>query len=177
MAIDERLVINIQGRMYVRYGGVLKEALNTGLFSLRAELIQAPTAENGNTAICKAIAKFKRDSEIHEFEELGDASPANCAKMVSNALIRMAATRAKGRALRDAVGHGESLAEELCDLTPGPPDPLERPQDNPSKVFKDNFCNHPDCGLELTQGQVKVSKARFGKSLCPQHQRTEGGAN
>lgn len=175
MAIDDRFICNIQGRMYVKYGGVLQEALASGLKDLLVELVQIPTPENGHTAICKATARLERDDRTMLFTEYGDASPANCAKMVSNALIRMAATRAKGRALRDAIGHGEALAEEIGDATPGPSDPTERPQDNPSKVFRDQHC--AECGLELTPGQVKVSQAKHQRSLCPDHQRAKGGTN
>lgn len=170
MAIDGRYICNIQGRMYFKYGGVLEEALNTGLRDLMVNLVQIPTPENGHTAICKATATFEREGKVHTFEEYGDASPGNCAKVVQNALIRMAATRAKGRALRDAIGHGEALAEEIGEGSPAPPDPTERPQDNPSKVFRDQHC--AECGVELTPGQVKVSQAKYQRSLCPDHQRT-----
>lgn len=171
MAIDGRWICNIQGRMYVRYGGVLEEALATGLTGLEVELVQIPTAENGHTAISKAIATFEREGKTHRFTEYGDASPANCAKMVQNALIRMSATRAKGRALRDAIGHGEALAEELGEDRAAPADPMERPQDNPSKLVRDNFCQHEGCGVELTPAQRTFSLNKFGKPLCPDHQR------
>ncbi len=48
-----------------------------------------------------------------EFDEIGDASPKNVNSMIIPHLIRMAATRAKGRALRDAVNIGQALKEEM----------------------------------------------------------------
>jgi hypothetical protein len=89
--------------------------------------------------------------------------------MVVNALIRMAATRAKGRALRDAVGHGEALAEEIGEISPAPPDPYERPQESPSKALNQNFCS--ECGVELLPAQVTLTQKKFGRSLCRDHQR------
>ena len=171
MAIDGRWICNIQGRMYVKYGGVLEEALANGLIGIKVDLIQIPTPENAHTAISKATARLKRGDDILEFEEYGDASPANCAKMVQNALIRMANTRAKGRALRDAIGHGEALAEEIGEDRPAPADPLARPQDHPSKVVRDNFCQADGCGVELTPAQKTFSMQKFGLPLCTDHQR------
>ena len=119
--LDRRYVVNLQGRDYVTYAGVLDLAHQIGLRSITTELIQVPSKGNEDVAIVRAtviirLAHVQGDGD-RVFSEYGDASPrnVNTAGKVNlvNALIRMAATRAKGRALRDAVNVGETLAEEI----------------------------------------------------------------
>jgi hypothetical protein len=50
------------------------------------------------------------------FTGIGDASPSNVTRMIAPHLIRMAETRSKARALRDAVNVGVTALEELGDL-------------------------------------------------------------
>lgn len=56
MIINERFIINLQGKSYVTYEGLLDLAHQRNLKSLEVEIIQIPTNENNMTAICKAIA-------------------------------------------------------------------------------------------------------------------------
>lgn len=100
----------IRGREFLEYEGLLKKAHAHGLLSLKVELLQVPTSENGMVAICRATASFSREGEVLEFSDLGDASPENVQREISRHLIRMASTRAKGRVLRDALG-GKGLVE------------------------------------------------------------------
>jgi hypothetical protein len=57
------------------------------------------------------------------FSGLGDASPENVGRTIAPHLIRMAETRAKARALRDAVNVGATAMEELSDGDDAPPAP------------------------------------------------------
>ena len=75
--------------------------------------MQFPSNENGNEAICRAVAESKT-GEV--FSDIGDANPANCHSMIAKHLIRMASTRAKGRALRDMCNIGIACLEELADF-------------------------------------------------------------
>jgi len=75
--------------------------------------LQFPTKENGNEAICRAVAESKT-GEV--FADIGDANPNNCHSMIAKHLIRMASTRAKGRALRDMCNIGIACLEELADF-------------------------------------------------------------
>jgi hypothetical protein len=55
------------------------------------------------------------------FSGIGDASPENVSRNIVPHLIRMAETRAKARALRDAVNVGATALEELSDGDDAPP--------------------------------------------------------
>ncbi|AHY45654.1 Hypothetical Protein RradSPS_0371 [Rubrobacter radiotolerans] len=105
----EEYMIERQGKRFVLYAGLLDEAHLRGLRSIETDLLQAPSAENGGVAIVKAVVR----TEEGKFSGIGDASPENVGRMISPHLIRMAETRAKARALRDAVNIGVTAYEEL----------------------------------------------------------------
>jgi len=92
----------------VTYQGLLSKAHDEGLKAIRTSLVQAPTDDNGRTAIAKAAVETGKG----QFEALGDASPLNVNSFIVPHLIRMAETRAKARALRDAVNVGVISFEE-----------------------------------------------------------------
>jgi len=105
--------VKVQGGAdHPTYAGVLEEAHKKGLRGIQVEIIQFPTEENSYVCICSATVTMKDDTV---FTEIGDASPRNVSKMIVPHLIRMSATRAKGRALRDAVNIGKALREEFSE--------------------------------------------------------------
>ncbi len=124
----------------VTYQGLLSKAHDEGLQRVATRLVQVPTDENGRTAIAKALVETKKG----RFEGIGDANPDNVNFFIVPHLIRMAETRAKARALRDAVNIGIVSFEELdgdgilpngSDLgsgalttQPSPPEPKTPPQ-------------------------------------------------
>jgi hypothetical protein len=55
------------------------------------------------------------ETEQGTFTGIGDANPSNVTRMMAPHLLRMAETRAKARALRDAVNVGVTALEELAD--------------------------------------------------------------
>jgi hypothetical protein len=57
------------------------------------------------------------DGRARVFHGTGDADPTNVATAMKSCLLRLAETRAKARALRDAVNVGAVAAEELSDWT------------------------------------------------------------
>src|SRR4029450_5202076 len=73
--------------------------------------VQVPSSDNGQVAICLAEVTTEKGT----FTGIGDADPGNVSRMMANALIRMAETRAKARALRDAVNVGMVALEELAE--------------------------------------------------------------
>jgi len=111
--LDERFITNIKGKDFVLYAGVLDLATQKGLLKLEVELLQYPSKENGNETICRAVAEGKSGQV---FSDIGDANPGNTTPMIAKHLIRMASTRAKGRALRDMCNIGIACLEELADF-------------------------------------------------------------
>ena len=107
-------VITRNGKDYVLYAGLLDEAHAQGLKAIRTQLVQAPTPQNGQVAICMAEVTTERGT----FTGLGDASPENVSRAMVNALVRFAETRAKARALRDAINVSMVALEELSEVTP-----------------------------------------------------------
>lgn len=112
--MDQKFIIKLQGKEHVLYAGLLDEATRRGLVSLSVTLVQAPSEANKSTAICEARAVFADGNGVERsFTDIGDASPANCSKGVAAHYIRMSATRAKARALRDGLNIGGAAFEEL----------------------------------------------------------------
>lgn len=109
--IDKKFIVNLQGKDFVTYEGLLDLAHQNGLKGIETELIQIPSTENNNTCIIRA----KAITENGEFHGLGDANPENVNSFISKHLIRMAETRAKARALRDLTNVGMTAIEELGD--------------------------------------------------------------
>jgi hypothetical protein len=93
----------------VTYPGLLSKAHEEGLQKIATKLLQVPSDENARTAIAKAWVETKKG----RFEGIGDANPENVNSFIVPHLIRMAETRAKARALRDAVNIGIVSFEEL----------------------------------------------------------------
>lgn len=109
MKINENFIINLQGKSFVTYEGLLDLAHQRNLLSIEVEIIQIPTKENNMTAICKAIATTDKE----RFQDIGDASPNSVNSALVPHLIRMASTRAKARVLRDLTNVGMTAIEEL----------------------------------------------------------------
>lgn len=119
--MKKEFIIERQGKNFVLYAGLLEEAHEQGLKEITTTLIQLPTSENGNVAVCHAVV----ETEKGRFTGLGDASLENVSSMMRVHLIRMAETRAKARALRDAVNVGVAALEELAEDESSPVRPAE----------------------------------------------------
>jgi len=100
-------IIQLQGRSYVTYKGLLWVAHRAGLESVDVELIEYDP--ESRRAIVKATVKGSRGT----YSDIGDASPDNVGKLIAGATIRMASTRAQSRALRSMLGIGITSLSEL----------------------------------------------------------------
>lgn len=109
MSVNEKFIINLQGKSFITYEGLLDLAHQKNLKSIHVELVQAPTKENNMTAICKATVVTDKGT----FIDYGDASPASVNSKIQPHIIRMASTRAKARALRDLTNVGMTAIEEI----------------------------------------------------------------
>lgn len=90
---------------YFGYDKALDAAHRKGIKGITTEFVQLPTKENGGLTIIQATV-IGKDGE--EYKSIGDSS-AHDSSLSSNTkphFIRMAETRAKGRALRDYVNKG-----------------------------------------------------------------------
>ena len=124
----DEFLITRQGKQYVLFAGLLDEAHSRGLRGIDTELIQVPNEGNANVAIVKATAEME---DGRHFSGIGDASPENVGRNIVPHVIRMAETRAKARALRDAVNVGATALEELSDGDDVPPADNVGSQDSP----------------------------------------------
>ena len=91
MNINEKFIININGKNFVTYEGLLDLAHQKNLKSMDVELIQFPQKENNYTAICKATAFTDKE----KFTDIGDANPQSVNSNLVPHLIRIASTRRK----------------------------------------------------------------------------------
>jgi len=146
-------------RESIAYAELLKLAHEEGLKSVATELVLQPSDANGRLAIVKAAVETERG----HFEGLGDADPGNVQDFLAPHLIRVAETRAKARALRDAVNVGVVSQEELDDGShsrtsspgPGAPAPRLNGQSRPSTRPRGNGLLAPRNGSPepMTEGQ------------------------
>lgn len=109
MDIRDRSGRVVGSKQVALYKGLLAKAHEDGLSKIATRLAQVPTEENARTAIATAEVVTSKGT----FEGIGDASPENVPLHILPHLIRMAETRAKARALRDAVNIGTVSFEEL----------------------------------------------------------------
>ena len=117
--LDERWITKIEGKEFVKYPGLLDLAHQHGISSIKVDIVQMPTADNGNFAVCRATVM----SKIGEtYTDIGDANPNNCSSKVSKHLLRMASTRSIARALRSYTNVGMTALEELADFNDAIPE-------------------------------------------------------
>jgi hypothetical protein len=103
--INARHIVTIQGKPFVKFAGLLDLAHTRGLQSLKVDW----THNSEDLSLAHAVAVFP----FGTFEECADSTPANVGKKVALHWRRLSLTRAKARALRDALGCDMVALEEL----------------------------------------------------------------
>jgi len=155
--ISEEHIISIDGKPYVKYSGLLEAAHRSGLKDLQVKLIQSPNRDNGYTAVCEATAVIKTRSREKTYIEIGDANPSSIGdSRLSVHAIRIAATRAKARALRDALRISICSVEELA---------LGGPQPAASDALTTAQTASQD---KATEAQLRVLRIQADKLGLPQ---------
>lgn len=183
-------VVTLQGKQHPTWPLVLDELHKRGLTGIRCELVQIPTRDNEHTAIMKAVVTLGRtDEDRYEFTAYGDASPANTSARIASALIRMAETRAKGRAGRDACNIGATLLEELPEdeakaaavgphrANGGAAGVPDRSGERPAVLPTDMAIKHGPpcqvCGQVVSANVYRASEKEFGRTFCAEHGKAE----
>jgi len=103
--IDPKYIVKVKGRDFVKYDGLITMAHESGIQSLNAKFLHV------SSELATATATVML-ADGRTFTECGDATPNNVASHVAPHFARVALTRAKSRALRDALNiHMVSTAE------------------------------------------------------------------
>lgn len=148
----------------VAYAELLDRAHGEGLKSIQTQILAQPSEENGHRCIVKAIVETGKG----HFEGIGDADPGNVEDFLAPHLIRVAETRAKARALRDAVNCGIVSSEELDGVrfdrtsSPGPgasPARAPRRSTNPPPPARPRSNGHAR-SASATNGDERMSEAQ-----------------
>jgi len=163
--LDESFIKKIDDKDFVLYAGLLDVAHQKNLISVDVELIQFPSDENKQTAICKATVKT---FDGKTFSDIGDSNPQNCNSKVARHLIRMASTRAKARAFRDMDNIGLTALEELGDLNEviGTNPHAHAPVDNVKAFVKPVKKTVPVIAAEPVPVIVKDAPVAAEASIC-----------
>jgi len=151
-------VVKLQGKEYILFEGLLEIAhAEWELAGIETTMVQAPSKENGHEAIIHAVVRTK---DGKTFSGYGDASPNNVNKMIVPHIIRMAETRAIGRALRFLTGFG-TVFEELGDL-----DEVNQEAKNSHKQGEQNSEPKASSAPKATKAQIgKIEKDAKAKGL------------
>ena len=152
--MDEKYIVNIKGKKFVTYNGLLAEAHKAGLEDMRITEMHVDLEKK--SAWCMVACKIKEK----EFMGVGSATPENCGSMVKNHFVEMSNTRAKSRVLRDALNIDMTSVEELTDSKEDKPKASEFGKE----VNVPNKC--ADCNNDISDAEKDYSIRNHNKTLC-----------
>ena len=109
--LNKNEVVNIQSKNHICYAGLLRLAHENGLRSIQVEKISSIP----EGAMCHVKSHFMIDGKDHFFDGIGTGTVNNLKAFTKVYPFEMAQTRAKARALRDALNIGDAAAEEISD--------------------------------------------------------------
>jgi len=100
-------IVNIQGKDFMTYEGLLAKAHEKGEFSM--VITESWVSSDMKMAWCKV----RLTAGNQTFDGFGSSTPENTGTMTQSHPVEMSHTRAKGRSLRDYLNIGQAMAEEL----------------------------------------------------------------
>jgi hypothetical protein len=118
--MEKRFILNLQGKEFVKFEGLLNEFHEKGGNSINTEIISTDPF----------IVKATVSGSTGTFTGMGDASEENVGKLIAKHKIRMAETRAIARALRWYNNIGMCSVDELAS-----DDMKKKPLDDDSVPF------------------------------------------
>ena len=156
--MDNKHIVNIKGRKFITYGGLLDEAHKQGLDDMR--IMKLSVDWEKKCAWCMVACKIGEK----EFVGVGSATQENCGPMVKNHFVEMANTRAKSRCLRDALNIDIVALEELGEHEVAPKPESKVVHEKSIEMPKDLICSK--CKVKINEKVYKYSVEHGGKSLC-----------
>lgn len=168
--VDKKFIINLQGKEFIKFEGLLDLAHQMNLKSINTELVYADYEKQ--RFVFKATAIFGDGLHTRLFVGHGDADTHNTGDFVRVHLPRMAETRAVARALRLGCNIGMCSAEELGGDSPAsqtdkPPTTADGGSDSDKKCVCD------DCGKTISMKVYQYSSDKMGRPLCMDCQKSE----
>jgi predicted nucleic acid-binding Zn finger protein len=167
--LDERWITKIEGKEFVKYPGLLDLAHQHGIASIEVDIVQMPTKENGNFAVCRATVVSKVGET---YTDIGDANPNNCSSKVARHLLRMASTRSIARALRSYTNVGMTALEELADFNDAIPEAAQ-----PKKTTSKPKATKKPAAKAPKKTPTKTGKATGSKDAGAQTPKEESTSN
>ncbi|WP_027367342.1 hypothetical protein [Desulfocurvibacter africanus] len=168
-------ITKIKGKDTATYEGMLDFGHQHGIVKLSVELIQAPSKENNNIAICEANLSTP---DGREFSDIGDASPANTPKGCAEHFIRIASTRAKMRVLCDAFniksiinsdhGHDESVIDADFSVVERASLPEAQPGNHPNPISSKQISMLKGLASKRTMSDEElenIARHKFNKDI------------
>ena len=114
---DKKHLVKLQGTPYITVVGLQARLADQGkaIVETYSELLMNPYEGDNEAAVVRfsGYVLDKNGNKHGPFAALGDASPSNVGPKLKEALIRMAETRAYGRALRVITRSQYTALEEL----------------------------------------------------------------
>ena len=112
---EKRDIVKISGKDFMTYEGLLKKAHQKNPnFSM--VILESFVSEDMKKSWCKVRLTAGINGsvvDIQTFDGFGSSTPENTGTMTQSHPVEMAHTRAKGRALRDFLNIGSTMAEEI----------------------------------------------------------------
>ena len=165
--MDSKHIINLQGKEFILFAGLLEIAHEQGLSSINTEVMQLEPV-----VVIKATVTTSKGT----FTGIGDASENNVNRMIAPHKIRMAETRAVARALRFATNIGMTALEELGgeeikEVKTEPKETVSIKQNdtilnefNGTEVKNEFICH--DCNGKMTEKVYNFSLKKYGEPVC-----------